>query len=335
MSYSRSPSVASFRRLGASDLRASALGLGCMSLSGAYGPSEDLAGEAVVRAALDAGINFLDTADMYGWGHNESLVGRAIAGRRDEVVLATKFGHVRAPSGEIVVNGRPDYAFSACDASLRRLGVDHIDLYYLHRIDPDVPVDETIGAMAELVQKGKVRAIGVSEARPETIRRAHRTYPLTAVQMEYSLLYRTEAEETRATTRELGIAFVAYSPLGRGLLTGAVKSAEDVAGDRRSQHPRFDARNFERNRSLVDRVAAMAKAKGCTTAQLALAYIISQGDDVTAIPGTKSIARLYENIGALSVELTGPELEELAAMIPPEAVAGERYPADLLKNAYR
>ncbi|WOJ90797.1 aldo/keto reductase [Methylocapsa polymorpha] len=335
MSNPRSPSVTSFRRLGASDLRVSALGLGCMSFSGVYGPCEDADGAAVIKAALNAGINFLDTADMYGWGHNETLVGHAIAGRRDDIVLATKFGHVLTPSGATVINGRPDYLFSACDASLRRLKVDHIDLYYQHRVDPQVPIDETVGAMAELVQKGKARAIGLSEARPETIRRAHRIYPVTAVQMEYSLLYRTEAEEVLAVTRELGIGFVAYSPLGRGLLTGAVKSAGDVAGDRRAQHPRFEAKNFGRNRSLVDRVADMAKSKGCTTAQLALAFILAQGDDVTPIPGTKKIARLYENIGALSVELAEADLEELAGLVPQDAVAGERYPEDSLKNAYR
>jgi len=335
MSNPSSPSVTSFRRLGASDLRVSTLGLGCMSFSGVYGPCEDADGAAVIKAALDAGINFLDTADMYGWGHNETLVGHAIAGRRDDIVLATKFGHVLTPSGATVINGRPDYVISACDASLRRLKADHIDLYYQHRVDPQVPIDETVGAMAELVQKGKVRAIGLSEARPETIRRAHRIYPVTAVQMEYSLLYRTEAEEVLAATRELGIGFVAYSPLGRGLLAGAVKSAADVASDRRAQHPRFEAKNFGRNRSLVDRVAEMAKAKECTTAQLALAFILAQGDDVTPIPGTKKIARLYENIGALSVELSETEVEELGQLVPPDAVAGERYPEDSLKNAYR
>ncbi|MEJ0095945.1 MAG: aldo/keto reductase [Methylocella sp.] len=334
MGKSSSPSVTRFHRLGTSDLNVSALGLGCMSFSGVYGPCEDVDGASVIKAALDAGINFFDTADMYGWGHNESLVGAAIAGLNRDIFLATKFGHVRTPAGKTVINGRPDYVFSACDASLQRLKVDHIDLYYQHRVDPQVPIDETVDAMAQLVKKGKVRAIGLSEARPETIRRAHKIYPLTAVQMEYSLLYRTEAEEVLATTRELGIAFVAYSPLGRGLLTGAIQSTEDVAGDRRAEHPRFDIENFAHNRRLADRVAAMAKAKGCTTAQLALAFILAQGDDVTPIPGTKKIERLMENIGALAVELDSAEMEELATMIPRDAAAGERYPEAALKNAY-
>lgn len=329
-----SPAVTRFHRLGGSGLTVSALGLGCMSFSGAYGACEDADGAAVIKAALDAGINFLDTADIYGWGHNETLVGAAIAGRRDEVVLATKFGHVRGPGGEIRVNGRPDYVLKACDASLTRLKADHIDLYYQHRVDPQVPIDETVDAMAELIAKGKVRAIGLSEAKPETIRRAHRIHPLAAVQMEYSLLYRAEAEEVLATTRELGVAFVAYSPLGRGLLGGAIRSAADVAGDRRGEHPRFAPENFSHNRRLAERVAAMAEAKGCTTAQLALAFLMSQGEDVTPIPGTTKTSRLFENIGALAVKLDAGELEELSTMIPNNAAAGERYPEAALKNAY-
>lgn len=305
-----------------------------MSFSGVYGACEDADGAAVIKAALDAGVNFLDTADMYGWGHNETLVGAAIAGRRDEIVLATKFGHVRGSSGETLVNGRPDYVFKACDASLKRLKVDHIDLYYQHRVDPQVPIDETVDAMAELIAKDKARAIGLSEARPETIRRAHKIHPLAAVQMEYSLLYRTEAEEVLVATRELGVGFVAYSPLGRGLLSGAIQSAADVAGDRRREHPRFEPENFSHNRRLAEQVAVMAKAKGCTTAQLALAFLLSQGDDVTPIPGTTKIGRLFENIGALAVTLDAAELEELSAMIPSDAVAGERYPEAALKNAY-
>jgi aryl-alcohol dehydrogenase-like predicted oxidoreductase len=305
-----------------------------MSLSGIYGACADADGEAVIRAALDAGVNFLDTADMYGWGHNETLVGAAIAGRRDDVVVATKFGHVLRTNGETIINGRPDHVFKACDASLRRLKVDHIDLYYQHRVDPQVPIDETVDAMSALVKKGKVRAIGLSEAKPETIRRAHRIYPLTAVQMEYSLLYRTEAEEVLATTRELGIGFVAYAPLGRGLLTTAIQSPDDVAGDRRAEHPRFAPENFAHNRRLADRIAGMAKAKGCTAAQLALAWVLRQGDDVTAIPGTKKVARLAENWGALAIELDAAEMAELEAMVPGDAAAGERYPEASMKRAY-
>jgi aryl-alcohol dehydrogenase-like predicted oxidoreductase len=335
LATSFSPTVTRFRRLGASDLEVSALGLGCMSLSSIYGPSSDADGLSVIQAALDAGVNFIDTADTYGWGHSESLVGEAIANhRRDNIVLATKFGYVRTSAGETIINGRPDYVFSACDASLRRLKVDHIDLYYQHRIDPRVPVDETVDAMAQLVKKGKVRAIGLSEARPETIRRAHKIYPLTAVQMEYSLLYRIEAEEVLAAARELGIGFVAYSPLGRGLLTGTIQSTDEVSNDRRANHPRFSAENFAHNRRLADHLGAMAETKACTKAQLALAFILAQGNDVIPIPGTKRKERLLENIGALEVQLDGAEIAELSAMIPRDAAAGARYSDASLKIAY-
>ncbi|ACK49641.1 aldo/keto reductase [Methylocella silvestris BL2] len=328
-----SPRIARFHRLGAQGPDVSAIGLGCMSLSGAYGESEDKNGIAVIHAALDAGVNFLDTADMYGWGHNESLVGAAIAGRRDEAFIATKFGHVEGNSGEVLINGRPDYVFKACDASLKRLKVDHIDLYYQHRVDPQVPIDETVDAMSQLVRKGKARFIGLSEAKPETIRRACRIHPIAAVQMEYSLLYRKEAEEVLAATHELGIGFVAYSPLGRGLLTPALRTAADVAGDRRATHPRFLAENFDHNRRLADQVAEMARAKRCTSAQLALAFLLAD-ETVTPIPGTKKIERLWENMGALDVELSAEELAELREMIPSDAAAGERYPENLLKAAY-
>ncbi|VTZ25794.1 Aldo/keto reductase [Methylocella tundrae] len=323
-----SPAVTRFHRLGGSGLTVSALGLGCMSFSGVYGACEDADGAAVIKAALDAGINFLDTADIYGWGHNETLVGAAIAGRRDEVVLATKFGHVRGPGGEIRVNGRPDYVFKACDASLTRLKADHIDLYYQHRVDPQVPIDETVDAMAELIAKGKVRAIGLSEAKPETIRRAHRIHPLAAVQMEYSLLYRAEAEEVLATTRELGVAFVAYSPLGRGFLTGQIKSVDDlVSDDYRRNSPRFQGENFAKNLDLVHEIEAIAREKGCSPAQLSLAWVLAQGDDIVPIPGTKRCKYLEENVGALEVSLSAGELERISRIAPPDKAAGTRYAA--------
>src|SRR6201991_65069 len=260
------------RRLGGSSLSVFPIGLGCMSLSGTYGKSDDDEAIRVVHHAIDRGVNFLDSSDMYGWGHNETLLGKALAGgHRDKVVLATKFGQTQQPGGANGVNGRPDYVKQACDASLKRLGVDEIDLYYQHRVDTSVPIEETVGAMGELVKAGKVKALGLSEAKPETIRRAHKTHPLAAVQSEYSLLYREHAEETLATTRPLGIAYVAYSPLGRSLLTGSVKSASDIPeGDGRGRHPRFSADNLTRNLGLVAAIEAMAKEKGCTAAQGAL-----------------------------------------------------------------
>ncbi|WP_395666362.1 aldo/keto reductase [Methylocella sp.] len=320
------------RRLGADGPEVSAIGLGCMSLSGAYGASDDAAGLKLLRAALDAGVDFLDTADMYGWGHNENLVGAAVAGRRDDAFVATKFGHVQGETGELLINGRPDYVFRACDASLKRLNLDHIDLYYQHRVDPDVPIDETVDAMSQLVRRGKVRFLGLSEARPETIRKAHRIHKIAAVQMEYSLLYRIEAEEVAAAVKELGIGFVAYSPLGRGLLSESVTSAQDVANDRRAAHPRFAPENFARNRRLAGRLADAARAKGCSTAQLALAFVLAEG--AIPIPGTRKPERLAENLGALDVELTPQEVAELKEAIPADAAAGARYPADLLAKAY-
>src|ERR1700685_1430803 len=289
------------RSLGSSGVEVSAIGLGCMSLSGTYGESSDDAGIAVIREALDRGVTLLDTSDMYGFGHNEELVGKAIKGRRDGIVLATKFGNVAGRGGK-VADGRPEYVMSSCEASLKRLGVDVIDLYYQHRVDPTVPVEETFGAMAKFVEQGKVRALGISEAKPETIRRAHSTHSLAAVQNEFSLLYRNEAEETLKTTRELCISFVAYSPLGRGLMTGVVENPESLAqNDGPRRPPRFAAENLSVNLGLVQRVAEIAKRKGCTPGQLALAWLLAQGDDVVPIPGTKRTARLIENIGAAAV----------------------------------
>ncbi len=322
-----------YRPLGKDGPSVSAVGLGCMSLSGIYGAAEDAQSEALIQHAIDSGINHIDTADMYGWGHNEEVVGRAIKGRRDKVVLASKFGQVRGENGANTVNGRPEYVRAACDASLKRLGVDVIDLYYQHRVDPDVPVEETVGAMSRLIEQGKVRYLGLSEAKPERIRRAHATHPLAAVQTEYSVLYRTEAEETRQATRELGIAFVAYSPLGRGFLTGTLKSLADIDG-RRAQHPRFQAEHFDHNRALAARIEALAATKGCSPSQLTLAWLLAQGDDVVAIPGTRYPARLDENAGAMAVTLSPAEVEEIGAAVPKGSASGDRYPAGGMKAVY-
>ena len=301
------------------------VGLGCMSLSGVYGPADDAQSERLIRHALDRGIFHLDTADMYGWGHNEELVGRAIRSRRNEVVLATKFGQTRREGQSNGVDGTPAYVRAACEASLRRLQVDVIDLFYQHRPDPAVPVEDTVGAMAELVAEGKVRFLGLSEAHPDRIRRAQKVHPVAAVQTEYSLLYREEAEATRRVTAGLGIGFVAYAPLGRGFLTGAIVSQADVDG-RRAAHPRFQPENFATNRLLVDEVERLALKKGVTPAQIALAWLLAQGPDVVAIPGTRSRTRLDENADAAAVALTGDELAELAAAVPAGAASGTRYP---------
>lgn len=322
------------RRLGTNGPSVSAIGLGCMSLSGVYGKSDDEAGIALIHHALDRGIDLLDSADLYGWGHNEQLVGRALKGRREGVVLISKFGQVKTPTGQ-GVDGRPDYVQQACEASLKRLGVDRIDLYFQHRVDPKVPIEDTVGAMARLIEQGKVGYLGLSEARPETIRRAHAVHPITAVQTEYSLLYRQEAEETLATTRALGIGFMAYSPLGRGLLTGAVRGAADIAGDRRGEHPRFVGDNLAHNLTLVARVEAMAREKGCTPSQLVLAWLLAQGEDIVPIPGTKRKERLDENLGALAVKLSPAEAARLSAALPPGAAAGTRYPEATMKVVYR
>ncbi len=322
------------RTLGSSGIAISAIGLGCMSLSGVYGATDDAAGIAVIHEALDRGVTFLDTSDMYGAGHNEGLVGKAIKGRRDGIVLATKFGNLGGRDGKYA-DGRPEYVFSSCEASLKRLGVDVIDLYYQHRIDPTVPIEDTVGAMAKLVAQGKVRALGLSEARPETITRAQAVHPIAAVQNEYSLLYRAEAEETLITTRKLDIAFVAYAPLGRGLLTGAVEQAADlIETDARRRHPRFAPENLDRNVSLVRRIQEIARRKHCTPGQLALAWVLAQGDDIIPIPGTKRKERLSENLGALQVSLSAADLAEIADAIPVGAAAGLRYPEAQMKSVY-
>jgi aryl-alcohol dehydrogenase-like predicted oxidoreductase len=321
------------RILGSSGIEVSAIGLGCMSFSGVYGACDDKAAVALINEAIDRGITFLDSADMYGWGHNEELVGSAIAGRRSEIVLATKFGQTRREGGLNGVDGRPEYVSEACEASLRRLKVDTIDLYYQHRVDPNVAIEETVGAMGRLVEQGKVRALGLSEAGPETIRRAHKVHKIAAVQSEYSLLYRDHAEETLRTTRELGIAFVPYSPLGRGMLTQAVpqKLAE---GDGRLRHPRFAEANLGRNLELVHRVEAIAKGKHCTTPQLVLAWLLAQGPDIIPIPGTKRSERLLDNLGTLAVSLTKDEVATITAAVPPGSVAGTRYSEAQMKGVY-
>jgi len=321
------------RALGTKGLSVSAIGLGCMSLSGVYGAADDAESEDLIRRAVDKGVDHLDSSDMYGWGHNEEVLGRAIKGRRDRVVLVTKFGQLRREGQPNGVDGSPAYVMRACEASLKRLGVEVIDVYYQHRVDPAVPIEETVGAMARLVQQGKVRFLGLSEARPDTITRAHKVHPISAVQTEYSLLYRTEAEETRQTTRQLGIGFVAYSPLGRGFLTGAIQSLADVS-ERRAAHPRFQGENFARNRDLVAKIEAMAAEKGCTPSQLTLAWLLAQGPDVVAIPGTRYVKRLDENLGALHVALSPEDVERISAAIPAGAAAGTRYPAGGMKGVY-
>ena len=320
------------RRLG--DLEVSGLGLGCMSFSGAYGRGDDDESVRVVHRAIELGVTFLDTADVYGAGHNERLVGRAIAGRRDEVVVATKFGNTYGlldrPRGDVC--GDPAYVKAACEASLSRLGIDTIDLYYAHRIDPRVPVEDTVGAMAELVAEGKVRHLGLSEAGPESIRRAAAAQPIAALQTEYSLWWREEPETVLfPLTRELGIGWVAYSPLGRGLLSGTVKAPSDIADDDyRSGHPRFQGENLSHNRELVDRMDELAARKGCTPAQLAIAWVLAQGRDIVPIPGTKRVARLEENAGALAVDLNDDDLRVLDEAFPHGAGRGERYQPDMI-----
>src|SRR5271155_4751754 len=322
------------RTLGSSGIQSSAIGLGCMSLSGIYGKSGDDEGIALIHEALDRGITMLDSSDAYGAGHNEELVGKAIKGHRAEVVVATKFGNLGGKDGKFA-DGRPEFVLSSCDASLKRLGVDVIDLYYQHRIDPTVPVEDTVGAMARLIEEGKVRALGLSEARPETIRRAHAVHDIAVVQNEFSLLYRAEAEETLITTRQLKIGFVAYSPLGRGLLTGAVAGQEGLAeDDARRRHPRFAPENLARNLTLVHRIEELSRQKKCTPGQLALAWVLAQGEDIVPIPGTKRRERLLENIGALFVELTDEDLAQISDAIPVGAAAGLRYPEAQMKSVY-
>ena len=322
------------RALGNSGINVSAIGLGCMSFSGTYGPAEDAASTALIQAALDQGVTFLDSSDAYGKGHNEELVGKALAGRRAGVVLATKFGNLGGAGGKYA-DGRPEFVLSSCEASLKRLKVDVIDLYYAHRIDPTVPIEDTVGAMKKLVQQGKVRSLGLSEASPKTIRRAHAVHPIAAVQNEYSLLYREQADDTRATTRELGISFVAYAPLGRGLLTSDIADPSTLAdGDTRKRQPRYAKGNLEHNVELARRFQAIAKRKGCTPAQLALAWALAQGPDVIPIPGTKHKERLAENLGALDVRLSDSEMAEISDAVPKGAVKGTRYPEAQMASLY-
>jgi len=324
------------RELGTQGLTVSTLGLGCMGMSEFYGSADE--GEAVrtIHRALDLGVTLLDTADMYGPFKNEELVGAAIADRRDQVVLATKFGIQRNPEDPTKrgVNGRPDYVHQACDASLRRLGLDVIDLYYQHRVDPDVDIEETVGAMGELVDAGKVRFLGLSEAGPDTIRRAHAVHPISALQTEYSLWSRDPEEEILPVLRELGIGFVPYSPLGRGFLSGQIRSLDDLdADDYRRASPRFQGENFQKNLDLVDRLEELAREKGCSASQLALAWVLAQGEDLVPIPGTKRVKYLEENVEAAEVTLDAGDLERIAEALP--QAAGDRYPAEMMKSVGR
>ena len=324
------------RTLGHRGAQVSALGLGCMGMSDFYGNRDDAESVATIHHALDRGVTLLDTADIYGPHTNEELVGRAVAGRRERVFLATKFGIVRDPANPAArgVNGRPQYVRASCDGSLKRLAVDHIDLYYQHRVDPEVPIEETVGAMADLVRAGKVRYLGLSEASAATLERASRVHPIAALQSEYSLWTRDPEENgVLAACRRLGIALVAYSPLGRGFLTGAIRSVEDFeADDYRRGSPRFQGENFQRNLALVDKVRMLAQEKNCTPAQLALAWVLAQGPDVIAIPGTKRRERLDENLGALEVRLAPSDLAAIDAVFPPNAAAGARYPEATMKR---
>ena len=315
------------RKLGSQGLEVSALGLGCMGMSDFYAGRDEAESIATIKLALDRGLTFLDTADMYGVGANEELVGRVVRERREWVVVATKFGVVRGEDGSWRgISGKPDYVRQACDASLKRTGLDFIDLYYQHRVDPEVPIDETVGAMAELVQAGKVKYLGLSEAAPDTIRRAHAVHPISALQTEYSLWSRDPEAEILPTVRELGIGFVPYSPLGRGFLTGQFKSPEDIpADDYRRQAPRFQGEAFQKNLDLVKEVETLATDKGCTPAQLALAWVLAQGDDVVPIPGTKRRTYLEDNLGALGVTLSAEDLARIDAIMQPGAAEGPRY----------
>ena len=325
------------RRTLGQGLEVSAIGLGCMGMSDFYGPADHDTNLAVLNRALDIGVNFLDTADMYGVGRNEELLGEVLRTRRQEVVLATKFGNVRAPSGEMLgINGRPDYVHTACDASLKRLGVEHIDLYYQHRVDPNVPIEETVGAMAQLVKTGKVRHLGLSEASAATLRRAAAVHPIAALQTEYSLWTRDVEAQVLPTARELGIGFVPYSPLGRGFLTGAIRNAGQLAKDDwRRTNPRFQEENAAVNQRLVAAVTQIAAEKRCTPAQLALAWLLHQGRDIVPIPGTRRVERLDENAAATRIELSNDDLARIERVLVDTVVAGTRYPADSMRSINR
>ncbi len=316
------------RKLGTQGLEVSALGLGCMGMSEFYGTTDDDEAIATIQRALELGVTFLDTADMYGWGANERLIGKALAGRRDQTVIATKFGSMRGPAGEFLgISGTPEYVRSACEASLERLGIETIDVYYQHRVDSETPIEETVGAMAELVQEGKVRYLGLSEAAAATIRRAHAVHPISALQSEYSLWTRDPEAEILPTVRELGIGFVPYSPLGRGFLSGRIRSVDDLEEkDFRRRGPRFQEENLRRNLELVAEVEALAAKKSVTPSQLALAWVLARGDDISPIPGTKRRSYLEENAAAVEIELTPEEIERLEQAFPVGATAGDRYP---------
>jgi aryl-alcohol dehydrogenase-like predicted oxidoreductase len=324
------------RKLGKSPLQVSALGLGLMSMSGVYGNADDQQSIAVIHHALERGVSFLDSADMYGWGHNEELLGKALKGWREKAVVATKFGQTKGADGKQGVDGSPAYVQRACEASLKRLGIETIDLYYQHRVDPNTPIEDTVAAMGRLIEQGKVRALGLSEAAPATIRRAHKVHPIAAVQNEYSLLYRQEGEETLAVCRELGISLIPYAPLGRSMLTGTVHGKADLPeGDRRLAHPRFQGDALDRNVSLVAKLEALAREKKCTTPQLVLAWLLAQGKDIVPIPGTKRKERFDENLAALQIKLSPEELKRISGAAPAGAGAGTRYPADAMKRVYK